>query len=347
MEPSSVNLVSNSNAEGFRGLSLIQVARFALPAVLPLLVFLAMRIIIHRVVGLRLGYASLGTDWDFVPHCILAYLLYLMCGKFRPENLRFRKKTFLALLLSLGCFLAFSFYFAQSLNYSSTGLIVAWFLMASFCIALSLSLYLPFGVVVSNGVSWVPFILLATSGLLSNQMNRYLGSFLIGLSSTGSAFLIQSVVPEVALSFFPQTDPGGSVLNLGVVGTQIFTIVIGSGCSGSDGITLFLSSMLLFQIVERPSFRWFHWALLLLSGVLFMCALNCFRIALFFSVCHTLAVWWGSSPAIEALQTLFHKGAGFAVYVCGLALFFFWALLLERALSSNSPMETLKECEVV
>ncbi len=98
-------------------------------------------------------------------------------------------------------------------------------------------------------------------------------------------------------------------------------VSINSSCSGMEGVFFFLFSFCLYLFVAEGEWSGFRATVVATVGILVMCAVNVFRIVLFFCLC----VYLNSirAPGSALFSWAFHANVGWVLYLFSIATMLF------------------------
>lgn len=296
----------------------------------PSLLYFALRFFIRTVLQVKLGFGSLGTDVDFVPHLVVSSSLLLMTVFRSDYRFQLQKKTLLYCALSLSTFLCVSILFTRQLSYENTAFMVLWFSLAGFTLASSFFLFLRVRDLIDRSGRGLLCAVLGVgfSGILANTALHFAGNFLTRLTGLFTYGLMKPAFPSLEFALKQVSTVTGMDLYSALTYNN-FTVAIGQGCAGLQGISLFVTVLGLFYIVQNRNVALKKALLLLPIGLSYMFVLNIFRIVLFFVLTLAVKNVWGEKTALYALDVIFHNGLGFVVYCVGLGIFFGTWLKLE------------------
>lgn len=295
---------------------------------IPLFFYFAMRFFTREVAGVRLGFGWIGTDYDFVPHFVLALSLMLFtlsdaCGELRPK----RKKVFVSLCLLFG-FCLYTYLCRSVITYQNILAVSIWFAMAATVLLGSLSVCFPadFFFRQAHLKQTIAVLFIGLSGVLSGICLKYVGDQLVYVTSKSCFVVLNSLLHGLTYELRDVVRNGLPEAH-GILGDGRLTIVVGRGCSGMEGISLFAFVAGLLWIAQNKRASLFNWFTFLVFGVSFLYLANILRVTLFFLISYCVASFAGPD-SVEWALGLFHKSIGFVVYAFSIlfvnAVFFRW-----------------------
>lgn len=117
-----------------------------------------------------------------------------------------------------------------------------------------------------------------------------------------------------------------------------YSISIGNGCSGLDGVFLFLALWCFVPFLQKSTTSVHRWTLGLLLGSLWMYCINIVRLLLFHAVGIFTVQQLGAGMEIRKVLRTLHDGSGVFISVIGFALF--WVIYSKYL--QETPQETPK-----
>ena len=299
----------------------------------PLVLYVLLRYSVRWLLGIQLGFAF-GTDYNFVPQLLIAFAAFMIAlydektpdFSFRPRN------GILTAALAIG-FLIFTSALSPYVSYRYPFFIVLWFVLAALTVLSTLFLWIsPLYFIRSSKLYLaVPALLAGLSGWmvlwhqhpLARAVTWFTGATLYQITSLAD----DSVQFQVRTAF----DRFGNVDDAYLLLHPSFAFNIGTGCSGLEGVSLFvfLFGLIFLSYSKLLSKR--TWFFSFVAGVLYMYLLNILRLAILFLT----GIWGGASGEAFSLGLL-HDYLGWILYGCGLYFFFNHLLAVEGLHWSHS-----------
>lgn len=283
----------------------------------PLVEYAVFRFFVREFLGISLGWSGF-TDMDFllpVPISI-ALAVHLLAEK---KKLKLQLQVPWA-LVNLAAMLALAFlsvYFESlSAKWGATLLVSVWVASALAMLASSLLLWVKYSFYFRSDRSWVilPCLGLAFSSVTALAIYSVvwdtLGPFLGRLVCGYGNLIYRS---EISCEF-------QSTSRL-FIAHPLYGISIAQGCSGVDGLTVFLYCLCTYALLRGKALSANHWMLCFFAGCVGMILLNLVRILSLFS----FGIWLeGISPGASRwpVSFLFHANLGWALYLAGILLLF-------------------------
>lgn len=289
-------------------------------AAIPLVEFAALRIFFHSGLGLKIGYMGM-TDYDWVFPTVLSFLLFMLCiERTQKIELKFNRTAALVNVVLLLAFCLVSTQYTTLFAKFGSLFKGTWILFA-------------FTTLFSACFYWVkpaqflkhpdrrlllPFVLLASCKLISRHLFSFLWQPVLGFTGQHVYKLLKLVFVNVNYKPFI-TATGERFMH---VSHPIYTVAIGSGCSGMEGISFGLFALLISAFFEFRRFNAFQWLMLAVGMAAWMYLLNVLRIVVFFMISLMALSSWGHDSGIRTAMTLFHNSVGWILYTGGLFLYY-------------------------
>lgn len=282
--------------------------------------FLFLRVLLHSGLGIRIGYWGM-TDYDWLfPSAIAFFILMFAFQRTTPLELKLSRPMLFANTALLVTFILFSASFADALTDGNLLARVIWFAWAALTLGSSLFLFVSpkYFYCHADRVLLIPFFLLAGSKVIGRHFFSFLWqpiADLTGLVAYRVAHLFSSDVAQnihvtgAGERFTPLNHP-------------LFTVAIGIGCGGLEGIFFLLFALVLLYFVDRRKFTPTQWSLIAGIGVLYMYGLNIARIVVFYGISITAIKAAGAEAGVRAAIALFHSSIGWVMYSIGLVVFY-------------------------
>jgi exosortase/archaeosortase family protein len=306
---------------------------FTFVLLLPLLEFLGLRYFVAHVVDLHPGYGSI-TDYDFVPPSIVAFsfLAYLM-GRKKAVKVRFNPIGLLVNLASMSIFVYLSHRFFQHEN--------LWYFFAVFTILSAIFILLPPREIFFHPEKHlIPIAILAG---LSKMIGRICFSGLwppvAKLTAVITCFSLSPFLTSMSCEF----DAMERASLFHRLNHPLFTIAIGTGCSGLEGVFFFLFMGLLIVMARVEEWGWLKSSLFLAIGVPGIYAMNILRISVFYVVAIVVHREYGAVESGTAFIALFHSLVGWFLYLLFFGGYYVsWDKVLVVLPATFSPSSTEK-----
>lgn len=123
-----------------------------------------------------------------------------------------------------------------------------------------------------------------------------------------------------------------------ITSPSIYTIAIGGGCSGLDGIVLVLCVIGFLLLARGRDLPFVSQATLLLLGAGLMFLANVFRLTLLFSAMCFSLLKLGRGPTLEWVFPVLHSYLGFVI--CAVVLIFMYKLFLKALRNLETKVTT-------
>lgn len=292
--------------------SAIQKALFCL--VLPCAEWFALRFIVRNVIGFRPGFPAF-TDYDFVfPFGLSMVVLLWLWQQSRELSLRFRKQGLLLNLFALVIFLFSSWYLRDIPKPQDPLWFYAWFAFGIFVIASSLLIFLD-PQYVWNHPRWkliFPALLIGSSKLIAGSFLEVIWPPLATATGATACGILQSLIPGISCAagtYYRITHPS-------------YGVSIGVGCSGVDGLSLFVFCFGLLEMGISPGRSWSLTLLWAALGCIGVWMTNVARIVLFYPLVLVSIDQLGQEYGIKVAFPLLHNSMGWVLNVLFLLLYF-------------------------
>ena len=282
---------------------------------IPFLEYLALRLTVKYWVDLKVGWGIFGADFSAIMPPIFAALLIfsLMSEKqFVPLVLQRR-----SVRLNLGGLVLF---LVTALLYKVIpSLSALWITLVAgavfFTLASSLFLWVPPNYFFKHPLRhyFIPGAIIAFSGAITNIVFHRSWPEFLKYSSAIFCGMLGKTTAAASCEFFP----GYTYLRY-----PGFVFSVGIGCSGAEGVTLFLMTLPLLYFIYPKRFSLAQWGLLTITGLLYVTLLNVARISLIYLMTAKAQTFWDTKTAMLLTRTFFHPGFGWALYIVGIPLFF-------------------------
>ena len=296
----------------------------------PVSLFIVLRLFV-RWIGVKLGF-TFGTDYDFVPQVFVAFsLLFATLWKPGAFPLSLQRNVLRWNIVLTITFVVTTILFRNHVSYSHILFITFWFFLAVAAIGSSFFLFVPptFFLARSKAALIFAAVLVGVSGFFSKSVLDPLWDPLARSTGLVTQGALKQFFPSLSYQFVQSPKPGG-VDNYVVITHPRFSMSIGRGCGGLEGICLFVFIFAFFLLANRHRFKRNQWLLLFCSGVLYMYVLNLLRLSFFFIVCVWAVLLWGASAGFLTAVAFFHNSIGWCLYGLGLWLYFTVAFRLKH-----------------
>lgn len=104
--------------------------------------------------------------------------------------------------------------------------------------------------------------------------------------------------------------------------TPLLDLSINTACSGLEGITFFITIFSFMMMLDYKLLPTRTIVLGYVTGIIFMWALNLFRITVFFMFGSWAVEQWGEEKGGEFALNLFHNNVGWILYAVGIGIYF-------------------------
>jgi exosortase/archaeosortase family protein len=304
--------------------------------VLPLFEFISLRLYLHDVLNIRIGYRGM-TDYDWLfPSLIAFFLLMFLLQKTEKATLSFRRGALCINALLFAAFVAISFFGLPNPILENLFLKTAWFLLAVATLLTSCFAFISprYFFLHSDRVLLIPFFLLASCKLIGRHLFSFLWQPMADLTSYIAYECLNLVLPNLTLTPFLGTD-GAKYMHLT---HPLYTLAIGSGCGGMEGISFILFAILLSYFMDHRRFSSGQWSLMIVSSAIWMYSVNLLRIFFFYLVTLATLSVAGHDGGMSFALTVFHNWLGWVLYTAALVVFYheFYALVDRAAVKVPS-----------
>ena len=290
----------------------------------PVIEFVLLRLFVHFVLSIRLGYA-IGTDFDFIPQAALALLVLIYAlARAQAPTRRWDRKVAIAHFSALGLFAIATTVGKSYVSYEHPVLLSAWFLFAFAILTSAVFLFIPSRFFFRNPNRYLilPAAFIATTNLITRTLFEPLWDPIARISSRLAFAVILLFVPHAHYAESHAQIQLARWDTFHHIASQNLEMVIGRGCSGLDGIFIFLFLFGVAYLLVPRRFSKSHWAALALCGCLFMFSVNAVRLVAFFLLSISFLEWKETMVWTAYAPAVLHTFAGWALDAAGLALFF-------------------------
>ncbi len=291
-------------------------------ALLPASAFVFLRVMVRHAIGIKLGY-TFGTDYDFLPHLVVAFVAYLLLlAEEKPLKLQFQRLNAAVALCLLAGFLGLTFGAKPFVSYQFPAFMVFWFFLCFCALFSTFFIFVPFRHFLKSerAALFFPAVLVGLSGLISVTVLEPLWDPLAFFTGKIVFFCLDLFVPHMHYEWRILAGKVGPVFYT-MVSQPNMAIAIGRGCGGMQGMTLFGFLWGLLYIADHRAFKLGHWFAMGALGLGSMYLLNVLRLVLFFCVCASLFKWQGAGPIAWYAMFFFHSLLGWLMYLPAMALF--------------------------
>lgn len=307
-------------------------------AVVPLLEFTGLRVFFHSGLKLKIGYMGM-TDYDWVLPTVISFFLFMFCiERTKKAELKFNRNAAIlnGLFVAGLCLLStqYNLLFSEfGLSFKAIWLVLAVLTLLSAC-------FLWVGpahfLTHPDRRLLIPFFLLAGSKLISRHLFAFLWQPVLEHTGLHVYRLLKILFVNVNHKIFISAL-GDTFVH---VSHPIYTVAIGSGCSGMEGISFGLFALLIFFFFEFRRFNALQWLFLAAGIAAWMYLLNVLRITVFFVISLMTLSSWGHDTGIKTALSLFHNSVGWILYTAG--LFMYYKLVYSSVFARlNHPLRTL------
>lgn len=300
---------------------------------IPFAEYLLLRITYRELLGFSPGFPGI-TDYDIVPPAFIAGIaLYFALERFSKIPFSFQRPGLIFHLI-VGLMLIPLTILAIREENASAHSAVYWIWLSANALFLC-----------SAGFIWT-----SPSYLIQHpQKKLLLAAFFVAASKVlGRGFLNAFWTPVATFTgktcylflspFFPELT-----LRPWVSGPNLFsqlrlpglTLSIGSGCSGLEGIFLFLTLWAFIFLWRSEKHSGTSWIFSFITGTFFMYLMNVLRICLFCVISRSVVIHFRRQTGVATALTLFHNGIGWILY--SIAIYFFFRAFSAVASSSDVP----------
>jgi exosortase/archaeosortase family protein len=122
--------------------------------------------------------------------------------------------------------------------------------------------------------------------------------------------------------------------------TPLLDLSINTACSGLEGITFFITVFSFMMMLDYKLLPTRTIVLGYLTGIVFMWALNLFRITAFFMFGSWAVEQWGEEKGGEFALNLFHNNVGWILYAVGIGIYF---ILFYRMMNKTAQPDSRQQ----
>lgn len=296
---------------------------------LPLAEFLVFRVLLHSVLGVRIGWGPLMVDADLAVPLVPAFLIYFytLSEKQLPSVSVQRKILSLNLALFVIFLVANLFYNRLLVHLGIRFQAVWWGIALGLLGSASFVWVAPkFYLTHSNRLMVVSCAVMALSIILAKHLFESTWTSIAHAIATYSCPKIQMILSEPVLCRVMVRPSGEHVLRMTGQSVRAF---IGHGCGGLDGLVFFLNLSIVLWIHYRETLcpiRWVAASSLGLGLIFFL--INPLRIGFLYIVAVEMDRHFPSGYAQTIFQWVFHAHAGWLFYLLFGAAFYLKGLPL-------------------
>lgn len=287
-----------------------------------------------RVVGLHPGYRFI-TDYDFVPPSIIAFVfLFYLMDKHKAIAVRVNPMGIAlnGLLLGVFVYLSFNFHRYETL----------WYVVAVLTLLSALFIVLhPRELFLHPQSGLVPVAIVAA---LSKIIGRQVFASFWGPASKVTAHLSCLTLNPLLSNLSCEFDVLERSTVYHLLHHPLFSIAIGVGCSGLEGVFFFVFLAGLVLMVKAKEWNPLGSFLFLVLGTVGIYAMNIVRINLFYLAAIGAHSLWGATQGVEVFLVLFHGSVGWLIY---LLFFVGYFIAMEKWLSTVAFRSTVPLQRVV
>lgn len=286
---------------------------------LPLVEFILLRCLLFYIVDLHPGFVSM-TEFDLVLPSLFAGIgLFWVLIRKEPLYLSFRIRGFLINVFWIACFLAVSIGMKAGLVSSQGTGYWTWFFLGVVSIFSSLWVRMPISYVVRHPDRYLvfPALLVCLSKILGHTFFQSLWEPVGRITGKISYYSLSLFIPD--LTFYLRQVGEASYSQ---VIHPNYTMAIGKGCSGLEGVFFFLTTWSFVWLLEAKKFSSWFWVATFGVGVFYLYAINLLRLFIFYLVSLISVQTWGAETGILVSLVSFHDSLGWCLYTG--AIFFFY-----------------------
>ncbi|GEM_PF-5815110 len=291
-------------------------------ACIPVLAFVLLRWTVRHALGIKLGF-TYGTDYDFVPHMLVASSVYLMVlHRDQPIEPKLQKRNAAISAILIVATLLSAALGRPWISYQFPMVVGSWFFLCFSAIASTAFLFVPVAYFFQSRrrILLLPTLLVGLSGIISLTLLEPLWDPMALLTGKVTYVVLGVLFPDLTYEWRELTGHSGPVFYT-MLSHPSYSIAVGRGCGGMQGMSLFGFLWGLLYIITPKALSGFQWLLFTAAGIVLMFALNIFRLFLFFSVCLVLFEWQGVQPIAWYTSFFFHALLGWLIYIPGIIAF--------------------------
>lgn len=300
----------------------------------PLIQFFFLRIFLHSVLRLKIGWGSLLVDADLLIPLTAAFFLYFfsLTEKNIYSPLLQRKTVALNSLLFL-TFLTMNFFYSDFSKALGLSFQILWWAWAVAVLSSAFFLFYPvaFFFKRQHAFSLLLCGLMALSIVIGKHQLEALWQPILAWFRATACPLANAVISETAACRIATSSQGVSVLRMESPSLLSF---IGKPCSGLDGALFFinLSILVWFKFKDRISVG--SWVAMVGAGLGFTFVINTLRIAFLFVSAFWLQTYF-SRQGVHVFQWLFHTHAGWLFNLLFAVVYYSLLLPKEDSITST------------
>ena len=286
----------------------------------PFIEFLFFRLFLKHVLHIRIGFSFM-TDFDVVCPAILAswILISTLAAEKRPVVIGWRTGGW-----KLNAPLCLAFLLVNLCFHHLSSNLGGFFMPLWYCLALSV-LVSGFFVMVPleyyrthpKKLLILPAIIIAGSKLIFRHGLGFLWNPLAILAGHLVYGTLKPFIPTLSKTIW--VTPLDSYVH---VSNTRFTLAIGSGCSGMEGISFMVTALAFTFMIDSKRFLFRHWLNCVGAGVIFFYLLNVSRIIMVFLFANLTARYLNSQAAVQTALLFFHSSLGWVFHAIGLVIFY-------------------------
>lgn len=283
----------------------------------PLFEYLCLRFYVRQVARIRLGFGPF-TDFDFVFTLLLAFLLLVIAlSQTLPIKISFSRRGLCFNAVSILLFGVTSHYLRVFYAAIGTAAIGSWFLLAGISIASSLFIWVEPAYFYKHPKRWlmIPALLVGLCDVISKL---WLTPLWPGITRLTGVSLFSMVKPFYAGTSLKLVSDGV------LLAEPNHNILVGFGCSGLNGIILFMSVGIFLMCLYYKKMNLSGWFLALAGGAVLALLLNLARLFIFYNCLMWAHAYW--PQGIELTFAIGHDLFGWLVYTSGLVFYWQWVL---------------------
>ncbi len=288
----------------------------------PVLEALLLRTYLKSALHLSIGWSFM-VDYDLLFPIPTALVIYL-CVFDHEISPSFQRKSLQLNVLLLGGFIAASMFYSPLVQ-SMPGIFpAAWWTMLGATLVSGLFVFVPARQLFPKQALYAlpACFLVGTALILQKNFMQAPWQFAVPSVMAGVCAVLQPVMAgHLTCSNFTN-----SVETYGQLNHPDFSLLIGNGCAGFEGLLLFITGISFLYLFFRRSLPTWYWIGCVIVGVAFTIALNIFRLAALFAGTVWVAGFVGPQMAEVWFETLWHTHLGWFIYLTGLGAYFGFSL---------------------
>jgi len=291
---------------------------------LPVTLLVLLRLFLHQVLGLRIGFTYV-TDFDFLlPAPLAFYILMYVLERGEPLRLKLQTVPLAIVCIAVGVFLSLNINFEGVSHLAPWAFTSLWFLSLTTIVVASLCACVPPAYYYRNPNRYVflPCTLIALSVAIHTRFITAPWSPFATMTSHTVGYFFSSAFGKAVQISFTAEDA------LKVIHPKL-SVRIGQGCGGMEGFSFFSLLFLIYYSLRRNYSTKLQWTLFYLTGVIGMYFVNVARIISLFVSGILLRQHLGLEMGTDIFRALFHTHLGWVFFSLWSAAYFVFLRYLQ------------------